>query len=72
VIIGAGLWAYSQFFILPVGNVRNAPLVAAVVWFLWTYLTEIPILHFLLPPILQAVSKAVPSKVGYVSELVME
>jgi len=72
VIIGAGLWAYSQFFILPVGNVRNAPLVAAVVWFLWTYLTEIPFLHFLLPPILQAVSKAVPSKVGYVSELVID
>jgi len=71
-IIGAGLWAYSQFFILPMGNVRNAPLVAAMVWFLWTYLTEVPFLHFLLPPILQAVSKAAPSKVGYVSELVME
>jgi len=61
-IIGIGLWAYSQFFILPIGGIRNAPLVAALVWFLWTYLTEIPFLHFILPPLLAALVKAMPSR----------
>jgi len=61
-IIGFGLWAYSQFFILPIGGIRNAPLVAALVWFLWTYLTEIPFLHFVLPPLLTALVKALPSR----------
>lgn len=67
-IIGIGLWAFSQFFILPIGGVRNAPLIAALVWFLFTYLTEIPFLQFLLPPILEAVSKAVPSRPGIARE----
>lgn len=67
-IIGVGLWAYSQFFILPFGGVRNAPLVAALVWFLWTYLTEIPFLQFLLPPLIEAVSRAAPSMVKVAGE----
>ncbi|MEN2974706.1 MAG: hypothetical protein ABDH32_03900 [Candidatus Caldarchaeales archaeon] len=61
-IIGLGLWAYSQFAILPFG-VLNAPIVAALTWFLWTYLTEIPFLVFLLPPIIYAVIKAMPERV---------
>jgi len=60
-IIGVGLWAYSQLFILP-GGIRNAPMIFALGWFLWTYLTEIPFIQFLLPPILKAVSRAVPSR----------
>jgi uncharacterized membrane protein len=60
-IIGIGLWAYSQFFILP-GGIRNAPVIFALGWFLWTYLTEIPFIQFFLPPILKAVSRAVPSR----------
>jgi len=67
-IIGVGLWAYSQLFILPIGGIRNAPLVAALVWFLWTYLTEIPFLHFLLPPILEAAFRALPSRLGILRE----
>jgi len=67
-MIGVGLWAYSQLFILPIGGIRNAPLVAALVWFLWTYLTEIPFLHFLLPPILEAASRAMPSRLGLLKE----
>ena len=59
-MIGAGLWGYSQFFILPVGGVKNAPLIAALTWFLWTYLTEIPFLQFVLPPLVYAVAKAIP------------
>jgi uncharacterized membrane protein len=58
-IIGIGLWAYSQLFILPNG-IRNAPTIFALGWFLWTYLTEIPFIQFFLPPILKAVSRAVP------------
>jgi len=59
-IIGLGLWGFSQFFVLPVGGVRNAPLIAAAVWFLWTYLTEIPFLYFILPPLIYAVVRAMP------------
>lgn len=60
-IIGIGLWAYSQLLILP-GGIRNAPMIFALGWFLWTYLTEIPFIQFFLPPILKAVSRAVPSR----------
>ncbi len=61
-IIGFGLWAYSQFAVLPIG-VSNAPIIASLLWFLWTYLTEIPFLVFLLPPIVYAVVKAMPERV---------
>ncbi|MCS7125470.1 MAG: hypothetical protein NZ929_00945 [Aigarchaeota archaeon] len=61
-IIGLGLWLYSQFAVLPLG-VSNAPIVAALTWFLWTYLTEVPFLVFLLPPIVYAVSRAMPERV---------
>lgn len=61
-IIGVGLWGYSQFAVLPIG-VSNAPIIASLVWFLWTYLTEIPFLVFLLPPIVYATVKAMPEKV---------
>ena len=61
-VIGVGLWAFSQFFLLPTGE-SSAPIVAALVWFLWTYLTEIPFLAFLLPPIVYAVAKAMPERV---------
>lgn len=61
-IIGAGLWAYSQFAALPFG-VSNAPAIAAITWFLWTYLTEIPFLVLMLPPIIFAVVRAMPERV---------
>ncbi|MEM2095285.1 MAG: hypothetical protein QXX19_03290 [Candidatus Caldarchaeum sp.] len=61
-IIGLGVWAYSQFFSLPAaaGGGRNLPLFTAAIWFLWTYLTEMPFLMTLLPPLTAAVRKAVP------------
>ncbi|MCS6769847.1 MAG: hypothetical protein NZ570_05370 [Candidatus Caldarchaeum sp.] len=61
-IIGLGVWAYSQFFSLPAaaGGGRSLPLFAAALWFLWTYLTEIPFLMTLLPPLTAAVRRAVP------------
>ena len=65
-IIGIGLWAYSQLFVLPFG-VKNAPVIFILGWFLWTYLTEIPFIQFFLPPILKAASKLGPSG-GVLSE----
>lgn len=62
-IIGIGLWTFSQFASLPFG-VSNAPLVAALVWFLWTYLTEIPFLVFILPPLVYSITKIIPDKVS--------
>jgi len=61
-IIGLGVWAYSQFFSLPAvaGGGTQLPLTAAAIWFLWTYLTEIPFLMTLVPPLVAALRKAVP------------
>jgi uncharacterized membrane protein len=55
--IAAGVWAYSQFFILPTGE-TNMGLYAALGWFVWTYFTEIPFNLLLVPPILKGVYKA--------------
>jgi uncharacterized membrane protein len=61
-IIGLGVWAYSQFFSLPAaaGGGAQLPLTAAAIVFLWTYLSEIPFLMTLVPPLVAAVRKAVP------------
>ncbi len=56
-IIGFGVWAFSQFFTLPTGEI-NLPIIAALIWFVWTYATEIPFLLFLTPPLIVAVGKA--------------
>ena len=60
--IGLGLWAYSQVFPLPLASdlSRNAPLYASVLWFIWTFATEIPLLVMVVPPILKACYKAFP------------
>ncbi len=52
-IIGLGLWLYSQFLPLP-GGVVSAPLAMALIWFMWTYYTEIPFLMILTPPIVKS------------------
>jgi len=62
-IIGFGLWAFSQFSPLPFG-IAQAPLYAAASWFLWTYLTEIPFLVIILPPLVTAVSRSLPARFG--------
>lgn len=56
-IIGLGVWAFSQFFILPSGE-KGLPVIAALMWFVWTYATEIPFLLFLTPPLIAAVGTA--------------
>ena len=56
-IIGLGVWAFSQFFVLPTGE-KGLPVAAALIWFVWTYATEIPFLLFLTPPLIAAVGTA--------------
>jgi len=58
-IIGVGVWAFSQFLILPSGEMR-LPVQAALIWFIWTFVTEIPFLTIVVPPVLRAFFKAYP------------
>ena len=60
-IIGLTLWAMSQFFTLPLNLGRQVPLYAAAVWFLWTFSNQMPFLLILVPPILDACYRAIPS-----------
>jgi uncharacterized membrane protein len=59
-IIGVGLWLFSQLFLLPSGE-SQVPLYFSVIWFIWTFGTEIPFLVFAGPPILKACFLAFPS-----------
>lgn len=58
-IIGLGLWAYSQFF--EWFGPSNAPFFFSLLWFIWTFTTEIPFLLILGPPILKVCYRAFPS-----------
>jgi hypothetical protein len=60
-IIGLTLWAMSQFFTLPSNLGHQVPLYAAAVWFLWTFSNQMPFLLILVPPILDACYRAIPS-----------
>ncbi len=55
--IGLGVWLYSQAFTLPNGT-RSLPAWAALLWFLWTYITEIPFIAVLTPPVVRALRRA--------------
>lgn len=58
-IIGAGVWAFSQFFLLPNGEFQ-LPLYSSIIWFIWTFCTEIPFQISLGPLILKACYLAFP------------
>lgn len=63
-IIGFGIVAYSSFFVMPqvLGLGSGAlPIVFAYGTTLWTYLSEIPFLLVLTPPIVKAVRATLPS-----------
>jgi hypothetical protein len=62
-IIGAGIWLYSQVFVLPavIGGGFELPYYSALILFVWTFITEIPFLVILGPPILEACYKAFPA-----------
>jgi uncharacterized membrane protein len=55
--IGMGVWVFSQFFTLPSGQ-AYLPGWAALVWFLWTYLTEIPFIAILTPPVVKVLKSS--------------
>jgi hypothetical protein len=63
-IIGFGIVGYSSFFVMPqvLGLGHGAlPIVFAYGTTLWTYLSEIPFLLILTPPIVKAVRATLPS-----------
>jgi len=60
-IVGLGLWAFSQFFVLPSNMGYQVPLSAALVWFVWTFSNQMPFLLIFAPPILNACYRAFPS-----------
>ena len=65
--IGVGVWAYSYLFALPpavMAGQSSLPALAAVLLTFWTYCTEIPFLVVLVPPIYEALKRAVPSVGG--------
>jgi len=61
-IIGIGVWGWSQFYLLP-GAVDVSPLPMFAAWstFLWTFISEIPFLLVLVPPIVKTARKTIPS-----------
>lgn len=59
-IVGFGVWGYSQFFILPSGA-SSLPIMAAYMWVVWTFMNQIPFLALLGPPVLKACEKALPA-----------
>ena len=61
-IIGIGVWGWSQFYLLPgMVDVSPLPMVAAWSTFLWTFISEIPFLLVLVPPIVKTARKTIPS-----------
>jgi len=61
VVIGLGVWGWSQIFALPGSDaVSPMPFVGALSTFAWTFISEIPFLLILVPPIVEAVKKALP------------
>jgi len=65
--IGIGIWAYSHIFALPsgvMGGEPNLPIFAAILLAFWTYSTEIPFLVGVVPPLYEAVRRALPSLGG--------
>jgi hypothetical protein len=62
IIIGIGVWGFSQIFALPavVGGGYQLAFYAAIIFFVWTFVTEIPFLIILGPPLLSIAYNAIP------------
>jgi len=60
-IIGIGVWLFSQFFTLPSGE-SMLPVWAGAVWFVWTFSSEIPFLVIFVPFLVKILEKALPSR----------
>jgi uncharacterized membrane protein len=61
-LLSTAYWGYSQLFYDPAGYVK-APLAASFIpiLFVWTFITEIPFVLLVGPPIIKACYKAFPS-----------
>jgi hypothetical protein len=62
-IVGLGVWAFSQFLILPLNYGHQLPFTAAMIWFAWTFTNQMPFLLAFCPPILKTCYRAFPSLV---------
>ena len=62
-VVGLGVYAFSQLFVLPSGASRLTA-DAALLWFLWTYVTEVPFMVALVPPLARVASKVLPGVRG--------
>ena len=60
IIVGVGVWVYSQFFTLPGGS-QNLPVVAAYVLIVFTFMNQLPFLLVVVPPVLKACYRAFPA-----------
>lgn len=66
-IVGFGVWAFSQFLLLPGGG-QNLSIVAAYVLTVFTFMNQIPFLLIVVPPVLKASYRAFPALVRMVEK----
>ena len=64
IIIGLGLWGYSNIFALPFSS-PNAPSTGWTIYIglisaLWTFISEIPFLIFVVPPLVRILENTLP------------
>jgi len=59
-IVGLGVWAFSQFFMLPGNLGSNLPITTSLIWFGWTFSNQMPFLLILCPPILRVCYRIFP------------
>ncbi len=63
-IVGFGVWAFSQFLILPGSLEHDLPFTASLIWFTWTFSNQMPFLLALCPPILKVCFRVFPEVIS--------
>jgi len=66
-LVGLGVWAFSQFFILPGTLGHNLPFTASMIWFTWTFSNQMPFLLVFCPPILKICQRIFPHSIEQLS-----
>jgi len=66
-IVGFGVWAFSQFLIVPGGG-QNLSVISAYILTVFTFMNQIPFLLIVVPPVLKASYRAFPALVRRVEE----
>lgn len=64
-IVGFGVWAFSQFFILPGTIDHELPIMTSLIWFTWTFSNQMPFLLVFCPPILKVCFRVFPDLISY-------